>query len=76
MGLTDAKIIADPDLWPKWPYLPLKKLNHHGGFLYYDSRLPITVYLGNLWRHDPIEKLEKIQYRSIELMLTDGWKID
>lgn len=55
----DSAFILDPDRWPKWPVLPLKRrgyaaheVQHFCGFLvHFDKRLgpPFNVYLGTIY---------------------------
>ena len=79
--ITDKEFIEDPNLWPYWPLLPMKR---HNGVdfqcgLVLQNR-PTVVLLGvNIYASDRAELLERAprqSYASIDDMLADGWQID
>jgi hypothetical protein len=85
--MTDGDFIRNPDLWPVWPRLPVKRYapgSHHaemgvvldesGGL---DGPLPepVRVYLGNLY-DDAIQHREYLRYETVDDMLGAGWEVD
>lgn len=73
----DLEFIKQPQIWPMWPALPMKKPPHEVAFLFGDppnnGEGPITLHLGNIWKSALAETKE---YESIEAMLRDGWVVD
>lgn len=73
MVTTDLEIIKDPDSWPIWPVLPMKR---HGvlGYFYNTSASYSTVqfFLGNIYEQDKAIEL----LTTPEAVLSAGWRID
>lgn len=83
--LDDAQMIRDPDRWPAWPFLPLKRRDNsleskNLAVLCADGKDTYTlyhVYLFDLpkspegWKNSP-----QTTYASIEALLQDGWIVD
>lgn len=82
----DVEIIRNPQLWPMWPYLPLKRPTIAG---FPECRLavataePMTVvriYKANLFNLPPTkEEFENTfdkEYESPEEVVWDGWQVD
>lgn len=71
--------IQDPDQWPRWPHLPLKRKGSYDiGYLYGDpppSGQPITVHVGGNIYHPGLEATKKV-YEDVDAMLDDGWIVD
>jgi hypothetical protein len=75
--------MANPDDWPCFPYLPLKRRREVGlqesGLLYaLDVMRGVwIVYRGNVWDEDlDIEHCESEQYASFEKIKEVGWEVD
>jgi len=82
----EVALISNPDKWPLWPFLPMKRLGHvfsreGHGFLH-NNRMrgphtDATIYMGHLSDVDgPIKDRETKKYDSIEAMVRDGWVVD
>lgn len=81
--MTEAEFMADPDLWPNWPWLPVvgrKGTEHQGrdGVVLSHSlegRLPtpVKVYPTNLFAMD--RTVTPIEYPDIAAVL-QHWRID
>ena len=82
----DKEFIQEPDMWPNWPYCPMKKRDEKE---HYPSRFGLLVETGEaFWQstvyldrnlYSPQGKLseaEKKVYASIDEMLADGWSVD
>ena len=80
----DANLIMNPDKWPCWPVLPVKRYRGHGmpecGYIYYDREQNDKSYEGrvivrvgdiyNAKREDP-----KTEYASITEFQDAGWLV-
>lgn len=87
----EVAMMADPDLWPRWPVLPVICLTEHFkddglikrqqcGVLFADAEP--TVYLINIfetgqWKtwQDRFDGCQKLTYRSFE-ELASLWRVD
>jgi hypothetical protein len=85
-------MISDPDKWPRWPFLPLKRilpdLNPPRNFVFgivFDGergsdQAGFTVRFANIF-HMP-QTLEEYQqlnycfYRDADALIDDGWVVD
>lgn len=87
----DAAFIRNPDDWPVWPYLPVKKSgrvelgidNKTIGILCCTDELvnkgqPTVyhVYLFDLPKKGALKDAPKTDYPTVEAMLADGWVVD
>jgi hypothetical protein len=78
----DRQFINDPDRWPAWPALPMKRSHDlpapHAGVMFADT-VPVKpiVYLANVW-HLPSDfsVIPKKEYKTLEEMQADGWWVD
>jgi hypothetical protein len=84
----DLEMLCKPELWPKWPMLPMKNYKladpkDHGfplcGIVYDEAgadRYP--VYLGNTFCNpDPADPdVKKLVYDTFAKMLAAGWVVD
>lgn len=73
----ELKAMQDPDKWPHWPYLPMKR-----GNIWTPGNLGVLVagqgpviYRGNLFLFDP-KTCEKTTYDSFEALYDAGWRGD
>ena len=73
------EFMQDPDSWPRWPHLPLKRSLTNGqletawfyaGWLDEPDKV---ITLGNLFSG---ERHGLMTYASCEAILADGWGID
>lgn len=82
---ADLKMMKEPDSWPLWPLLPMKKVADTGnpGFLLATGKP--KLYLRNFLELKDIgirtigevdEKIAAKEYTSFEEILDDGWIID
>ena len=84
---TDLEMMKQPDYWPRWPLLPVKRRVKHSspdtGLLFANGK-PI-IYTVNMFQLDDLpgktwgEKLangEKIEFTSFEEMVAAGWEVD
>lgn len=88
-SISDAEMIGDPNNWPFYPLLPVKR----------SSRVPgegpecCTIFAGESKPKGPIKlvkkgmytlpkdpeeflKLDRYEYPNIEAMIADGWEVD
>lgn len=76
----DLQMMQDPDEWPLWPQLPLKRrseYSHDGirsGFLVAIPTLRPVVYLGPVGT--VVENRKTIEYSNFGELLEDGWVVD
>lgn len=90
LGQDHVRMMADPNLWSQWPYLPLRRkpkdnekphLNLPGfgkwmvGFLLAtDDCTKFYVFLGNFIENSILRKTER--YTSYEEIVAVGWEVD
>lgn len=70
----------DPDTWPRWPVLPVKKPTQPHFTLGYcvdqlDCPGPIEVYEGDCWA-PAVEDKVIATYPDWQAMADDGWTVD
>lgn len=82
--LTDREFLLDPNRWPQWPHLPMKRIVNHDreqGVIFGDPTKMgndwcVWFVLGaNLW-HLKDDTYKQGQYEKIDDLLNAGWKID
>lgn len=85
---NDANFVTHPDLWPKWPYLPIKRWvkdekgreDMECGIILGTETPWSRVFVANIWHLPPTReeflKTEKYQYPTVEALLADGWVVD
>lgn len=75
--MTDAEFIRDPEQWPLWPVLPMKRNSNTLAYLLGDppETGPITLWLGN-FRGPAAHGEHSMEYSSVEAMLAAGWRVD
>jgi hypothetical protein len=75
----DVAMAHDPDAWPQWPALPIKRGSETGILLAVDEKRN-TVFLINLFSmamgQAKLEDAEQIEYHSLEEIFNDGWRVD
>jgi hypothetical protein len=77
----DKDMILNPDNWPMWPRLPLKRTPQgdrpNCGFVFngstHDDAVQPIVYLALIFSNVVDEKLV---YQDIDALLDDGWTVD
>ncbi len=84
----DRGMIRDPDFWPVWPFLPLKRSTGKGGlpdtgFLVSEAAKgqlpePVTLYLGLLPMYDktPLAERQTQVFATIDDLVDAGWVVD
>lgn len=77
--MDDKAFILDPDKWPHWPVLPVKRIKDTQmdlGCLLDTGK--IIVVLSNMWalKNTPISEQKSITYRTVDELLADGWRVD
>lgn len=81
----DMRMVMNPDRWPAWPYLPVKKRDHNFedknlGVLIATEPRTWVVYHTNVFDRPTTmaewEALPKTEYPSAYDMLADGWVVD
>ena len=78
----DKEFIDDPDRWPNWPMLPVKRrdnslANKNLGLLIDQGKKTRTVfhvYMFDL--PDSFEDAPKTEYANTDAMVADGWRVD
>lgn len=79
-AFDDTAFIGDPDQWPQWPQLPLKRLVKGQAW----PQLGVLVDTGGpefvVVIHSMFEKSDaetpRCTYNSIAAMRADGWRVD
>lgn len=86
--LHDRNFIANPDNWPCWPFLPVKRRdnsleNGNLGVLLSTAEHKagkMIVYLAYMfdWPQTPegVKSIKRIEYASVDDLLADGWMVD
>lgn len=75
---TDLRYIGNSDLWPHWPFLPMKRFrgqDREFGYLRAVSGERLKIRRGNMYmakEDDPVGW----EYATAEAMLDDGWVVD
>ena len=76
------KMVLNPDRWPRWPLLPLKRTNPKGGMpdcvtLADDPILgKFPVWEGTIF-DGPLTGRKVIKvYQNVDELLADGWRVD
>jgi hypothetical protein len=82
----DEKMMADPEQWPRWPCLPLKKLGPRGqmpehGFLLAQEGMLTTVHIGSIFSVERVNEAARgvgksIAYPSTGAIVAAGWLVD
>jgi hypothetical protein len=75
----DIAGMKDPDIWPQWPLLPLKRYEQGShrmqtGYLVAQEKDRWSVYLGNVWAVQITDPAQP--YDSPEAIVADGWEVD
>lgn len=71
-------ILKNPNNWPWWPYLSLKRYDGEDlilAYLWGDPRPPLVVYRGNIFSASDGDP-EIDRYNSAEQLLAAGWQVD
>jgi len=86
IGLTDLQKMNSRNDWPRWPWLPMKRIMSDGSLqcslLHADSDAtkPAYLYLVNLFEvrsYFPTSDMPTTrEYVDFQAMLDDGWKVD
>jgi len=71
--MNDKEFLNTEDLWPCWPYLPVKKSMLNVGIVMANNKT--KVFLTNLFDRD-FENCETKEYSSIDELIADGWVVD
>jgi hypothetical protein len=82
VAITRA-FILNPERWPRWPLLPVKKYNHPGittGIIAAVKGEELRVYVdANLFDFDIVAARKAgnhVTYKSVDEMLAAGWLVD
>lgn len=76
---NDKAMMSNPDLWPNWPYLPIKRPHAAEGMqcAMLFATLPPVVILSNLFDTSEDKKnAERVEYSDIDAVLNDNWVVD
>jgi hypothetical protein len=82
MPKTDKQMIQNPDLWPRWPWLPVKKSAQTlltGLLCCSEEHLEgkMIIYHAYLYKMpETMEGVPTTEYPNVDAMLADGWVID
>lgn len=84
--MTDAEMMADPERWPRWPCLPLKKPGPRGqtprhGFLLAQEGMLTTIHIGSIFDVERVNGAARSQgeqerYSSVAEIVAAGWMVD
>jgi len=70
-----------PDLWPQWPYLPLKRYPEDNTAPQFGYLLDVggperfCIFLGNMFAAKPATDIRQT-YTSFQEIVDDGWEVD
>jgi hypothetical protein len=88
MSSPEKEFILNPDNWPQWPILPMKKPQPRGfpefGFLYSRSlngpfpESPVTLFKGLIFdlSSKPLKDIPSELFESVDKLLEAGWVVD
>ena len=71
-----------PELWPNWPFLPLKRYDKSKPGLWPEAGFVIAEYPNiviqvNMFADlETIIKSERKEYENVEAVIADGWMVD
>lgn len=67
-------MVRDPDKWPLWPTLPMKRHGETGFFVNTSvSYNTVKFYIGNMYdRKNAVEQ----NITDVEAVLDAGWRVD
>lgn len=87
--MSDKAMIQDPNKWPAWPFLPLKKGSYPSiedkrlGVLYHSPTWSDgKVHVIHCYLFAPPKTREELHatpstvYESVDALLADGWVVD
>ena len=75
-------MLKDPNTWPRWPVLPMKRLDDTEavGVVVAVSGYEYTLFKTNMYlvpnTVEELLKLDKEQFKSAEDVLAAGWVVD
>jgi hypothetical protein len=80
----DLDMMGDPNAWPQWPVLPLKRARSQyefpevGFMLEQPEGEPKIVYLATIFevREAMADKSKQVTYPSFDEIYAAGWRID
>jgi hypothetical protein len=81
----DLAMMSDPRLWPRWPWLPMKRHGKDGlecATLHADAyadkpNVLYTITLYEIKTYFPTPEMPKTkEYPNFAAMLQDGWEVD
>ena len=82
----DLEGMKNPDIWPQWPVLPVKRHSDEKGIevgliVEKDMKSPVEsiVYLNNMFSlksWEDLDKMPNLKYESFEALQADGWVVD
>ena len=80
MERKDLEYLKDPNLWPAWPVLPLKRKKLSGGWPEFGYVIAVEGQLtwirsGNIFAMDPTDPVT-YTYETPEALLADGWVVN
>lgn len=79
--MEDMRGILKPDMWPRWPFLPVKRKDgdnmwpEMGLLTDGDPDQQFRVYVTNLYKPD-FENCDSYKYETVRELLDDGWRVD
>ena len=84
--MNDSEMIRNPDLWPFWPRLPVKRprlgqlVNECAVILDNTDdfgllKEPVRLYHGNLFDEN-LYRQRYTDFETIDALLADGWIVD
>jgi hypothetical protein len=78
-SLRHIAMMQNPDRWPVWPYLPLKRYPASGpmqtGYLVHATDARFTVFLGLIAFARPMDDARET-FDSFEAIVAAGWEVD
>jgi hypothetical protein len=79
--ISDKGFILDPNQWPSWPFLPLKRSTDHWPETGFMMEGKFTIYVLNMFSLSSMNEVEfanckKYEYPNVDALLADRWIVD
>jgi len=83
--MDDKEFIMCPELWPRWPVLPIKRFDEKnrelevGVMRAVKGEIGTTVYLIGMYgitKDTDWKTVPKLVYEDVDKLLADGWIVD
>lgn len=76
MGDPNLEFMLEPDLWPRWPYLPIRKRNPAGPFPFHGTLVQTSEGKFEFIQVDDGSKISRGGLELIQQLFDEGWIVD